>query len=175
VRKDPELYPNDAPFQLPGEILFTPGDQIHISFISPQRGYLYLINESPSVAGQATSFNTLFPTPTANQGSALLSAGQTFRIPDHDRGFVFDKERGAEKLWLIWAAGELTELENLKSWVNTTDKGEIKDAAQVESLRKFLATHSATQPQLTLDDTTKQTTVKINGDILVKLVKLEHY
>jgi|RhiMethySRZTD1v2_1073278.scaffolds.fasta_scaffold11378_2 serine/threonine protein kinase len=175
VRKDPKLYPNDAPFQLPGEIVFAPGDQIHISFISPQRGYLYLINESPSVAGQATSINTLFPTPTANQGSALLSAGQTFRIPDHDKGFVFDKERGAEKLWLIWAAGELTELENLKSWINTTDKGEIKDAAQVESLRKFLATRSAAKPEVTLDETSKQTRVKINGDILVKLVNLQHY
>jgi hypothetical protein len=172
VRKDPKLYPNDAPFQLPGEIVFAPGDQIHISFISPQRGYLYIINESPSVAGQATSFNTLFPTPTA---TALLSAGQTFRIPDHDHGFVFDKERGAEKLWLIWAAGELTELEILKSWVNPTDKGEIKDAAQVESLRKFLATRSAAKPEVTPDETSNQTRVKINGDILVKLVNLQHY
>jgi serine/threonine-protein kinase len=175
VRKDPKLYPNDAPFQLPGEILFTPGDKIHISFISPQRGYLYIINESPSVAGQPTSFNTLFPTPTANQGSALISAGQTFRIPDHDLGFVFDKERGAEKLWLIWAAGELTELEDLKRWVNPTDAGEIKDAAQVESLRKFLAMHSAANPEVTPDETSKQTRVKINGDILVKLIKLGHY
>ena len=172
VRKDPKLYPNDAPFQLPGEIVFAPGDQIHISFISPQRGYLYIINESPSVPGQATSFNTLFPTPTA---TALLSAGQTFLIPDHDKGFVFDKERGAEKLWLIWAAGELTELEILKSWVNPTDKGEIKDAAQVESLRKFLATRSAAKPEVTPDEKSNQTRVKINGDILVKLVNLRHY
>jgi serine/threonine protein kinase len=175
VRKDPKLYPNDPPIQFAEEKVFPQGYRVFISFISPQRGYLYIINESPSVAGQATSLNTLFPTPTANQGSSLLSAGQTVRIPDHDDGFVLDKEQGKEKLWLIWAASELTELENLKRWVNPTDAGEIKDAAQVESLRNFLATHSAAKPEVTPDETTKQTKVKINGDILVKLVKLEHY
>jgi hypothetical protein len=175
VRKDPKLYPNDPPIQFAEEKVFPPGYQVHISFISPQRGYLYIINESPSVAGQASSFNTLFPTPTSNQGSALVSAGQTVRIPDHNDGFVLDKEQGEEKLWLIWAAGEVAELEPLKRWVNPNDAGEIKDAAQVESLRKFLATHSAAQPLSTIDQTTKQTRVKINGDILVKLVNLQHY
>jgi len=175
VRKDPKLYPNEAPFQLPGEIVFTPGDQIHISFISPQRGYLYIINESPPVKGQDTSFNTLFPTPTTNQGSALLSAGQTFRIPDHNDGFVFDKERGAEKLWLIWAAAEVSELEPLKSWVNPQDGGEIKNADQIKTLREFLAARSAEEPQITRDETSNQTSVKMKGDILVKLVNLRHY
>jgi hypothetical protein len=66
-------------------------------------------------------------------------------------------------------------LEPLKSWANPKDAGEIKDAAQVESLRKFLATHSAAQPQVTRDDTSNQTMVKMNGDILVKLVNLQHY
>ena len=174
VRKDPKLFPNAAPTQFAEEKIIPSGYRVQISFISPQPGHLYIINESPSVAGQATRFNILFPTPTTNQGSAI-SAGQTVHIPGHDDGLVLDNEQGEEKIWLIWTAGEVADLEPLKRWYNSTDAGEIKDAAEVESLRKFLATHSAAKPEVTPDETSKQTRVKMNGDILVKLVKLQHY
>jgi serine/threonine protein kinase len=167
--------PGKAPFRIPGEIVFEAGDRIHISFISPQDGYLYIINESPPATGQVSSFNTLFPTPSTNQGSAQLAADKTFRIPDHDLGIVFDQEQGTEKIWLIWAAAELADLESLKKWINTNDKGEIKDAAQIKTLRDFLASRSAVEPQVTRDEALKQTTVKMKGDILVKLVNLQHY
>jgi serine/threonine protein kinase len=176
LRKDPKRYPDSAPFQIPGEVVFSPDDRVHFSFISPQPGFLYIINESPPAKGQTSSgFNILFPSPTANQGSAQVSAGQTVRIPDHDIGFVFDAEQGTEKLWFIWAAAEVAELEPLKRWANPQDVGEVKDAAQVEILRAFLATHSTTEPQVTRNDTSKQTMVKMKGDILVKLVNLQHY
>src|SRR5262245_29369249 len=175
VRPNPKNFPGRAPTQLSGERLFAPGDQIHVFFISPQRGYLYIINESPPVAGQASNFNFLFPTPTTNKGSALISAGQTVRIPDHDLGYVLDEEQGMEKLWLIWAAGEVAELEPLKRLANPRDKGSVKDAAQIETLRRFLDARSAAEPQLTPDEANKQTMVKMKGDVLVKLIKLEHY
>jgi len=175
VRKDPKFYPNDPPIDFAEEQVFPAGFQIHISFISPQPGYLYIINESPPVTGQPSSFNILFPTPTANQGSSQISGGQTVRIPDQDDGFVFDKEQGKEKLWMIWAAAEVADLEKLKGWANLKDGGEIKDAAQIEALREFLNTHSVEKPQVTSDEENKQTTVRMNGDILVKLVKLQHY
>ena len=175
VRPNPKNFPGRAPTQLSGERLFAPGDQIHVSFISPQTGYLYIINESPPGAGQASSFNFLFPTPTTNQGSAQISAGQTVRIPDHDLGYVLDEEQGMEKLWLIWAAGEVAELEPLKRLANPSDKGAIKDAAEIKTLREFLAARSAAEPQLTPDEANKQTIVKMKGDVLVKLIKLDHY
>ncbi len=174
LRKDPSRYPGKEPFQLPGEVVFSAGDRIHFSFISPQRGYLYIINESPPAKGQASSFNILFPSPTANQGSAQLAAGQAIRIPEHDIGIIFDEQQGTEKLWLIWAAAEVAELEPLKRWANEQDLGAIKDAAQIESLRAFLAAHAA-ESQVTRDETSKQTIVKMKGDILVKLVNLQHY
>jgi serine/threonine protein kinase len=173
VRKDPKRFAGEAPFQVPGEMYFNPGDILHFSFTSPQTGYLYIINESPQVAGQASSFNILFPTKTTNQGSAQLSANKTVRIPDHNDGFVLDKEQGSEKLWLIWAAGEVPELEPLKRWANEKDAGEIKDSAQIETLRAFLDARSKPTPEITPGE--KQTTVKMTGDILVKLVNLQHY
>jgi hypothetical protein len=172
LRKNPEKFPNEPSVQIPGEVLFSPGDRIHISFISPQPGYLYIINESPPVKEQPSSFNFLFPT---SQGSAQISAGQNVRIPDHDVGFVFDKDQGAEKLLLIWAAEEVAALESLKKWANPEDKGEIKDPSQVESLRSFLGANSAVNPQIIQDALSRQTTVKMTGDILVKPIILQHY
>jgi serine/threonine protein kinase len=175
VRPNPKNYPGRAPTQFSGERAFAPGDQIHVSFISPQTGNLYIINESPPVAGQDSSFVILFPTPTTNQGSGRLSAGQTVSIPGHDDGFILDEEQGTEKLWLIWAAGEVAALEPLKRWANPRDKGAVKDAAQIKTLREFLAARSAAEPQLTPDEANKQTIVKMKGDVLVKLIKLDHY
>jgi serine/threonine protein kinase len=175
VQLNPQKNPGKKPFQIPGEIIFSAGDQVHISFTSPQPGYLYMINESPQVTGRESSFNILFPTPTANKGTAQLAENTTLRIPEHDFGFVLDEEEGAEKLWLIWSANELVELEPLKRWANPNDRGEIKNADQVKTLRDFLAARSAAKPEVIPDETNRQTTVKMNGDILVKLIKLEHH
>lgn len=171
VRKNPKLYPDGGPARLTKEIGFADGDQIHFSFTSPQSGHLYIINESP----KDSSFNILFPTPTANQSLSQVSAGKIINIPEHAEGFIFDKELGAEKIWMIWAAGEVKELEPLKSWANPTDRGEIKQPDQIKTLRDFLATHSARKPEVTPDLARRQTTVKITGDILVMLINLEHY
>ncbi|HEY8460048.1 MAG TPA: DUF4384 domain-containing protein, partial [Blastocatellia bacterium] len=175
VRKNPKLFPNSGPIQIAKERLFAVGDQIHISFSSPQSGYLYIVSESPAVRGSNSSFNTLFPTPNANQGSSQLPAGKTIRIPEHDDGFVFDAEQGTEKLWLIWTSAEMAELEALKKWANEQDRGEIKDSAQIDKLRAFLSRHSESLPQGELDKESKRTIVKTAGDILVKLIELEHY
>jgi serine/threonine protein kinase len=172
LQRNPKRYPGEAPFKIPGELIFSSGDQIQISFTSPQSGYLYIINESPPVPGKDSSFNILAP--TASQSSAQLAADKTVRIPDHDGAFVFDKEQGEEKLWLIWAAGAVAELESLKSWANPKDAGEIKDAAQIKTLREFLAKRSVVKPQVNRDDKGIQTVVKMTGDILIKLIKLEH-
>jgi hypothetical protein len=175
VRQNPKNFPGKAPFQVPGEMLFAPGDRIHFSFMSPQIGYLYIFNESPAVTGQASSYNILFPTPTTNQNLSKVSAGAIIRIPAHNDGFILDKEEGSEKIWLIWAVREAPELEPLKKWANAKDAGEIKDPVQIESLRAFLTEHSAAKPQFSRDEKSKQTMVKMTGDILVKLIELEHH
>ena len=175
VQKDPRRYPGSKPFQLPGEVIFSPGDRVRFTFGSPQAGFLYLINESPALAGGATSFNILFPSPTSNSGSAQLTAGQQVNVPERGDGFIMDNEEGAEKLWLIWSATAIAELEALKRWANPQDKGEIKDPAQINALREFLAKQANAKLDVDKDDTQKQTIIKGKGDLLAKLVKLEHH
>ncbi len=175
VQQDPKRYPGKKPFQLPGEMSFSAGDRVRFTFASPQAGFLYILNESPELAGGKSIFNVLFPSSTSNNGSTQLSANQTVQIPERGDGFIFDAEEGTEKLWLIWSANAVADLEALKKWANAQDKGEIKDAAQVSSLRDFLSKNSAAKPDIDKDEVKKQTTIKGKGDLLVKLINLEHH
>jgi serine/threonine protein kinase len=175
MQKDPQRYPGSKPFQLPGEVVFSPGDRVRLTFSSPQSGLLYVINESPALAGGASAFNILFPSPTSNNGSAQLAANQPVQIPERGDGFIFDAEEGTEKLWLVWSATAIDELEGLKRWANPQDKGEIKDANQATSLRQFLTRQATPAPEIQRDDESKQTTLKARADTFVKLIKLEHH
>ncbi|HST19713.1 MAG TPA: serine/threonine-protein kinase [Blastocatellia bacterium] len=175
AQKNPKLYPGSKPFQLPGEVIFSPGDRVRFTVSSPQAGYLYVINESPTASGAAPSFNVLFPSTTSNNNSAQLAAGQQIQIPERGDGFIFDTEQGTEKLWLVWSANAVTELEAVKRWANSQDRGEVKDSAEAALLRKFLADHSTSKLDIEKDEDKKQTIVKGKGDVIAKLVNLEHH
>jgi hypothetical protein len=115
--------------------------------------------------------NVLFPSPTSNDGSAELAGGPTVTIPD--RGdFVFDKEKGVEKLWIIWSAAAQPDLDAMKQWANERDQGEIKDKAAVDVLDTFLRDHVAPAPHEAVDDGT--TTLSAPAAVFVKLIELEH-
>ena len=175
VQKDPKRYPGSKPFQLPGEVIFSAGDRVRFTFTSGQSGYLYILNESPEGNGGQTIFNVLFPSSTSNNSSAQLGANQAVQIPERGDGFIFDAEEGTEKLWLVWSATAIADLEALKRWANAEDRGEIKDATQANALRDFLVKNSASRPEVEKDDVKKQTTVRGKGEMLVKLIKLEHH
>lgn len=175
LQKDPKRYPGSKPFQLPGEVIFSVGDRVRLTFTSPQSGFLYIINEAPEISGNKSSFNVLFPSSTSNNGSAQLQANQAIQIPERGDGFVFDAEEGTEKLWLVWSANPVTDLEALKKWANPTDRGEIKDAAQTNTLRDLFAKPGMVKPDIEKDEVKKQTSVKGKGEMLIKLINLEHH
>jgi serine/threonine protein kinase len=175
VRQDPKHHPDSKPFQLPGEIIFSPGDLVRFTFSSRETGFLYIINESPTQKGAEPLFNILFPSPTSNGGSALIDSGKQIQIPERGEGFQLDAEEGVEKLWLVWSGNGLPELDALKRWANPQDRGEIKDSADVTKVRNLLASRSSPAPDVKRDDESRQTTVSARSDIFVKLVKLEHH
>ena len=175
VQKDPKRYPGSKPFQLPGEVIFSPGDRIRLNVASPQAGYLYIINESPPDLAGVSSYNTLFPSVTSNNGSAEIAAGQSVWIPERGVGFVFDAQQGREKLWLICGAKPISELEAVKRWANPEDKGEIKDLAQVNALREFITRHSDEAITVEKEDAKLQTILHAKSDLLIRLVRLEHH
>ncbi len=174
LERDPKRFPGGKSIQVTDDHVFSAGDRVRLAFMSPQGGHLYIFNESPRLAGVPRSVNVLFPSLTSNDGSARLDGGQTVTIPDRGDGFVFDKEKGVERLWIIWSAGAQPRLDEMKRYANPTDRGEIKDGADVDALDAFLRDHASPAPDSTVDDDAGLTTLSARADLLVRLVKLVH-
>jgi serine/threonine protein kinase len=171
LQRDPKRYPGQKEMQVTGDQLFSAGDRVHLAFMSPQGGHLYIFNEGPREVDGQRSVNILFPSPTSNDASARLDGGQTVTIPD--RGdFVFDKEEGVERLWIVWSAGAQPRLDAMTRWATPEHRGEIKDAADIDVLDAFLQDHALPVPGVAVDDSV--TTLSARADVFVRLVKLEH-
>ncbi len=178
VQRNPKLYPGSKPFALPSEMLFGKGDLVRVHVRSPQTGFLYVLNEGPERVKSLPDFNVLFPQTTANNGSAELRAGEFVQLPPPSDlptqdWFELDGQTGAEKLWLIWSAQAVPELEAVKGYANPRDRGEIKASDHVRAVQQFLTAHAAAPPEK--DDANAQTRFKGGGEVLVGLLKLEHH
>ena len=160
--------PYQDPFPLAGEINFEENYRIRVNVRSPQRGYLYVVNEGPAPA--QPEYVVLFPSPTANQGSPLLSSDQLVQIPEQS-WIKFDAQRGVEKLWLIFSTDAVPEFEAVKQFANPQDKGLITDVALNRAVQSFLSTTS----KPTADKSETLTTLKATGKLLVYPIKLEHH
>ncbi|MDX6612752.1 MAG: eukaryotic-like serine/threonine-protein kinase [Blastocatellia bacterium] len=172
VQKYREGRPFEDPFRLSGEINFEKDYRVRLNLSSTQPGYLYILNEGPSADG-ATSFVVLFPSTTANDGLSYVAENQRVEIPQQS-WFVFDAEQGTEKLWLVFAASAVPELEAVKV-ANRTNRGLVKDASLNTRVEEFLKANSAAKPTLEKDDQLKQTSLRIAGPVLVHAIKLEHH
>jgi serine/threonine-protein kinase len=175
VQKYRDGKPDKEPFRLANEIMFQVGDHVWFDFNSPQSGYLYIVNEGPETQNNLPEYNVLFPTPTVNNNSSALAANQTLRIPG-ERGFKIDNERGMEKIWVIWSAQRIEELEAIAAQVVTPElRGSISKPEQIKWIQSFIASQAKTAPQEAKDDERRVTTLRGAGDIIVSLRKLEHY
>ncbi len=174
ARKYRDGNPFGEPFRLPGEIMFNAEDRARLHLSVPEPGYFYLINEGPEPVQGQPSYVVLFPKPTVNASSAHLTARQELQFPERGDGFEFDKERGVEKLWLVWAAEPVPPLEAVKSVVNERDRGAVTDPAQIAALRDFLGQAHPT-PSARKDEAKQQTHVTARGAVLVHQIKLLHY
>jgi serine/threonine protein kinase len=170
VQKFKNGKPYQDPFPLAGEINFEATYQIRVNVQSPQAGHLYILNEGP--ASTEPEFVVLFPSTTANEGSSLLAAAQTVQIPEKS-WFRFDRQQGTEKLWLVFSAEPVPELENVKQYANRKAKGLIPSAAENKSVQNFLTQHSASKPESEPGETL--TTLKSSGNLLVYALRLEHH
>lgn len=170
--RDGKAY--QEPFRLRDDINFEKDYRIRLYLTSSQSGRLYLLNESPSGADQIPTFNVMFPSETANNGSALLTQSQQIQIPQQS-WFQFDEQQGTEKIWLVWAEQDVPELEAVKGFANPKDRGVISSPGLAAAVNQFLQAHSSPSPAVERDDDKKETVVKATGAILVHVIKLEHH
>jgi serine/threonine protein kinase len=170
VQKMREGRPYQDQFESSGHEIFENGWKFRLNLKSGEQGQLYLLNEGPG-AGGVTTFNVLFPAPSANSGSSEVGANQNITTP----WMVFDKNQGTEKFWLVWSTKPVAELEAVKGFVNERDRGTINDPSKADTVRAFLVSHNTPKPEVEKDKTKKQTNVRGKGDILVNVIELEHH
>jgi len=167
--------PEGKPFQLPGEMIFTPEHRIALNISSPEAGHLYILNLGP-LTESTDAFNVLFP-PLVTGASSSIGAGQTVRFPSGEHWLQFDKQQGTEKLYLVWTAEPVETLEQAASG-RTGDKVNdivvIKDPAAVAALSKLLGGMGESKA-LEKDVVNKQTIVRSPNKALAHLVLLEHH
>ena len=174
VQKYRDGRPYQEPFRLAQEIVFEKDYRVRLNVSSPDDGYLYLLNEGPQADNQAEQYIILFPSPTANEGSARIGRNQEIQIPQ-ESWFQFDDEAGTEKLWLVWSASAVGELEAVKQFANPEDKGLIADPALSQAVKSLLEAHSASKPQIKRSEEPRLTTLNKSGGVLIHQLKLEHH
>jgi len=170
VQKMRNGRPYQESFESSGQEIFESGWKFRMNISSLQSGHLYLLNEGFG-AGEKVTYNILFPTPSANSGSAQVTANEKIQTG----WMVFDQNQGTEKFWMVWAAEEVPELEAVKGAANPRDKGEVSDRDQANAIKQFLDNHSSTKPEVQKDRSKKETEVKARGEVLAHLVELEHH
>lgn len=169
VQKMRDGKPYKEEFESSGQEVFESGYRFRLNISSRQDGYLYMFNEGPPEQNQS-SFTLIYPTPAINDGSARVEQNQDTQTNWN----TFTGETGTERFWIIWSTTQLAPLEfALHDGLKNPD-GAISDASVVKGLKDFLLEHSNPQPE-TIKDTPKQrTTLRVSGDVLVKLLELEH-
>lgn len=161
-----------APFTVAGEINFEARDRVRLNVRTPDAGHLYVFSEGPRDGTVVPEFNVLFPSPTANKGSSLLTADQQIQIPE-TTWWQFDTQAGVERLWLVFTEDAVADLENAKAFANRQAGGLIADMTQNKLVHDFLTSHSTPKPEVDKGETL--TTLSAPGRVLVYPVRLEHH
>ena len=170
VQKYRDGKPYESPFRLPGEMIFEKDYRIAVEVISPQSGYLYIVNEGTDNTGKHT-LNLLEP---RNGGSALRPPSTMIRIPPVG-GFKFDESIGREKLYLVWAKDPVAEMERVKTLPSRGGVVVIEDEDRMKPIQDFLTSHIRREVQIRKDEQASQTDLQVRDKVLVHAIPLEHH
>jgi serine/threonine protein kinase len=173
VQKYRDNRPFEPPFQLAKEMLFESDYEIRLNVNSKEPGFLYILNEGPHDKGRPPDFVVLFPAPTSNGGSALVSASQPIQIPEKS-WIKFDKEQGTERVWLVFAPKAVPELEPIRSYASQPTQGLITDAGLRDNVQHFFRKQGEAKPSVEQNAERKETTISSRNPILVHVISLEH-
>jgi serine/threonine protein kinase len=169
VQKMRDREPYKEPFESSGQEIFESGYKFRLNVASPQTGYLYVFNEGAEEK-TGMSFTIIYPTPSTNNGSAKLDANQSMQTNWN----TFAGQAGTEEFWIVWSASPVPQLEAARDAAFRNPEGALMDAAMVRTVKEFLTKHSDPKPETVKDTMNKRTDVHSSGDLLVKLVELEH-
>ena len=156
-------------FETAGQDVFENGDKFRLNLSSCAPGYVYLFKEESSDS-KGPSFTMLYPTRDTNDGSATLGAGQWVRTNWN----TFKGKAGAENFWIVWSTSSILQLETAKTKAFRQPGGLVtgEDLDTVKSL--LVELRAKVRTRNARDKNNHQTTVRGKGDVLVKMVQLQH-
>ncbi|HYV09316.1 MAG TPA: protein kinase [Pyrinomonadaceae bacterium] len=157
-----------AAFQSNGNDIFDSGDRFQLNVMSNNPGYVYVFNEGTPGPG-VSSFTIIYPVPSVNNGSASVGANQWARTNWN----TFGGEPGTENLWLVWSTASVAELESGKTGA-FNNNGRLTGPS-LDTVKAFLkAKQEESKAKINRDKVTQQTTVRGVGDVVVRMVELQH-
>ena len=173
---------NDKPLGKPmesvGNIIFGNGWKFRFNVRPAQAGALYLLNAGPGKTG-ALEYNILFPLPQRNGHTwqeqkldARLAANQTMQSD----WYRFVDQQGVEKLWIIWAAQPIPELDAIFSQAaaNKENPGVVVDPPQIALIETYLKQYDRERLEKIDELSQNLTSLKGWGNVVVSLVELRH-
>ena len=157
-----------AAFQSTGQDVFDNGDKFQLNIFSPNPGYVYVFNEG-TPERNASSFTIIYPIPGTNEGSASVGGNQWTRTNWN----TFRGEPGTENLWIVWSTAPVPQLESGKT-DGFNNLGRLTGQS-LDTVKAFLtAKEKESNSKINRDKTTQQTTVRGVGDVVVRLLELQH-
>ncbi len=159
----------EAPFQSTGREIFETGWKFIINLQPDADGYMYVFNEGKGEMGN-TVFSLLFPSPTVNNGSTMVSTGQKIETKQN----TFTGGKGTETMWMIWAKDRQDILEATVRSAFLSSDGTFSDTASPVLLQNFLEKYRNVRSESFKDSANQRTVVKSQGDVVVHRFELEH-
>jgi serine/threonine protein kinase len=157
-----------AAFQSTGQDVFDNGDKFQLNIFSPNPGYVYVFNEG-TPERNASSFTIIYPIPGTNEGSASVGGNQWA----HTNWNTFRGQPGTENLWIVWSTAPVPQLESVKGDA-FNNLGRLTGQS-LDTVKAFLtAKDKESSSKINRDKTTHQTTVRGVGDVVVRLLELQH-
>lgn len=85
---------------------FHSGDQLRLSIMSNEPGYLYVIQQ-----GSSGNWSPIFPIPNAGANSNRVEPGTPSQVPGGTGSFKFDPHPGMEKLFVVLSREPISDLD----------------------------------------------------------------
>lgn len=166
VQKMADGEPLGTPIQSAGDIEYELGWRLQLNLQSSESGALYLLNAGRGKDG-SERYNILFPLPASGQLNPNILANQTAQT-----GWLrFVNEPGVEKIWIIWSAKSLPDVDAIFSNA-AANLGVISNAEQKARIQNYLKQYDPSKLEVVPDKTKQLTSIKGQGDILIGLVEL---
>jgi serine/threonine protein kinase len=166
VQKMRNGKPEGAPFRSTGKDALVSGGKFSIVVSSAERGSLYLVNQP-----EGGNASVLFPLPRINKGKSTLPLGQALEIGPYN----VDATPGKEKLWIVWAASPVVELETDASLMANPQFTQVAGTQQLSAkIQRWLQQHQTAAGAVTTQASAKEVKIVSQSDPLVAAVELEH-